>query len=607
LANTIAFLESTAKGSSTELNNLRSTLEPYKKDLRDAAKAGAAATVAQRNQTAAVQQAVDAYDAQNATFEGLQKRVADYEKSLRSLSGAYDAAQAGAKGFTDSIEKSTGLDDIASATVDLSGKLRTLNTDLAALPKNFNDAFDPTKISEASGKAIDSIISIGEAANKQFSALIASGNEELVPALAAKYRDTLTKALQAAGLPPAEIQKYLGLAGLTDQQITVALKVANVEEELAKVKQRLALFQTDLSNAPQSIRVAIDKALLSNNIDLANRLIDAYINKKRNPIVVDVLTQIANNGSGVPYNIPTLEKAQNKDLNGNGVIGRATGGPVAKNKRYMVNEFAPELFVPDKPGFILDANKSAQLISAVQELVDTTSKPAPVQPPMRAAMEMPTALQSTPKPIEPQPINLPVLVAKAAPAPEAPKAPPRIEMPKAAPDAPKPTVVAPIVVNAPAPTPVERNAVEPKVAERKPEPIVVNAPAPKADRKAERKAEPFVIKAPKPEMPAFEPVVVERQVPQTAMLAPMRPEPAKPVTVNVAAPRVEAPQVPTAVEPRPFAPAPPAPAPAQTVDQSSTTTLAPVTNTFNITTTDPQLTALEVVRRQRDAAFLMGR
>jgi hypothetical protein len=30
-------------------------------------------------------------------------------------------------------------------------------------------------------------------------------------------------------------------------------------------------------------------------------------------------------------------------------------------------------------------------------------------------------------------------------------------------------------------------------------------------------------------------------------------------------------------------------------------------NTFNITTTDPMLTATEVVRKQRDAAYLIGR
>jgi hypothetical protein len=30
-------------------------------------------------------------------------------------------------------------------------------------------------------------------------------------------------------------------------------------------------------------------------------------------------------------------------------------------------------------------------------------------------------------------------------------------------------------------------------------------------------------------------------------------------------------------------------------------------NTFNITTTDPVLSAAEIVRRQRDAQFLLGR
>ena len=47
------------------------------------------------------------------------------------------------------------------------------------------------------------------------------------------------------------------------------------------------------------------------------------------------------------------EIVNNRDLNGNGVIGRRFGGPVQAGRTYMVGEVGPELFVPRESGTIV--------------------------------------------------------------------------------------------------------------------------------------------------------------------------------------------------------------------------------------------------------------
>jgi len=339
------------------------------------------ATVAEREQKKATQDAVEAYDKQNATLEGIQKTFADYEQKIRSLDDAYEAAQAGAKAFGDSIERSTGLDDIASATVNLSDKLRTLNVDLAQLPDNFQDAFDPAKITEGSGAAITSLLAIGDAAKAQFAALIASGNEELVPGLAAQYRDTITKALQAAGIPPDQIRQYLGLAGLNDEQIQVALKVTQVEEQLSLVKTRLQLFQADLDEAPPEIRFAIDQALIEGNLAEVARLLDQLARDR----VINWYANLYVTGqtiAGVP--VPGLAPPappapasppkpagppRGQGQRGPGGQRRALGGPLAKGQNSYINEMGAEMFVPTSSGFVMDSDDSKALVRGVEAML----------------------------------------------------------------------------------------------------------------------------------------------------------------------------------------------------------------------------------------------
>lgn len=368
LGNAIALLETNTKGSKDELVQLQKILKPYKEDLKNSAATTAAATVAQRDQNKAVQDAVDAYDAENATLEGIQKTLGDYEKKIRSLNDTYEVAQTGAKAFGDSIEQSTTLDDVAISTVNLSEKLRTISADLSALPKNFQDAFDPTKITEGSGAAITALVGIGDAVKAQFGSLIAGGNEALIPGLAAQYRDTITKALQAAGIPPDQIKQYLGLAGLNEEQIEIALKISQVEEQLALLKQRLALFQTDLSEAPQEVRVAIDKALIAGDTAEANRLIDEATRPRSVNINLVYPRVVAGGGTIAGVQVPGLVESNPKPPK-KPRRRRALGGPLARGQMSMVNEMGAEMFVPTSSGFVMDSDDSKALVRGVEAML----------------------------------------------------------------------------------------------------------------------------------------------------------------------------------------------------------------------------------------------
>jgi hypothetical protein len=55
--------------------------------------------------------------------------------------------------------------------------------------------------------------------------------------------------------------------------------------------------------------------------------------------------------------IGAAEIATNYDLNGNGIIGKAGGGPIWSNKPYLVGERGPEIIVPTQPGNVVPNNQ----------------------------------------------------------------------------------------------------------------------------------------------------------------------------------------------------------------------------------------------------------
>ena len=348
------------------------------------------ATVAEREQKNATQDAVEAYDRQTASVEGINQAIKDYNDNLTLLTAEYDAAQAGAKAFGDQIERATSVDNIAGAVVKLGDAVRNLNADLTALP-SFDVALDPTRISEDAGKAVESLRGFGDAVKAYFQTVIGAGGAELVPELAKKYRDILTTALQNAGVNPADIPNFLKLAGLDEQSITVAVKFAKDQASLDELQVSLQFFAAGLNNDPKATAF-IKAAIAQGDFAGAAAFIRAWAAQTgaNNPVRVSV--EIDPNGlpQYIPGQIPGFGPGQGVIPTGGGSggagstgsgytgsgggntrfrPGRALGGPLAKGQRSYVNEMGAEMFVPTSSGFVMDSDDSKALVRGVEAML----------------------------------------------------------------------------------------------------------------------------------------------------------------------------------------------------------------------------------------------
>ena len=338
------------------------------------------ATVAEREQKNATQEAVEAYDRQTASVEGINQEIKDYNDNLSLLTARYDAAQAGAKAFGDQIERATSVDNIAGAVVKLGDAVRSVNADLTALP-SFDVALDPTRISEDAGKAVEALKGFGGAAQTYFQQVIGAGGAELVPELADKYRTILTTALQNAGVNPADIPNFIKLAGLDDESITVAVKFAKDQASLQQLQLELQFFATDLNNDPKATAF-IKAAIAQGDFAGAAAFVQSWAqqNPAKVPVQLTWYDQVIGRGdtiAGVPIpglsgtapKAPARQPRRRGSTNSLADRGRALGGPLAKGQRSFVNEMGAEMFVPTSSGFVMDSDDSKALVRGVEAML----------------------------------------------------------------------------------------------------------------------------------------------------------------------------------------------------------------------------------------------
>ncbi len=257
------------------LNESQGRIDSRRKALTEA-------TRAERDQKRAVEEAIKVADQEEATYDGLVTSLKKYAERLKSLTVEYDAAAAGARGFSSAIERSTGIDDQLQSALSFNEALLGVNETLGALPKNvdalgvaFNTATDDSI--NAARVAVENFLKLGDQVRGFLSTFIQNGDVEGARRVAATIREQLTQKLTEQGFTPEQIQQYLGLAGVTDAQIDVAIKFAGAEAEMVKLQSQLQLFQQELTDAPVEVRVAINDALLAGDLDLARSLIETWV------------------------------------------------------------------------------------------------------------------------------------------------------------------------------------------------------------------------------------------------------------------------------------------------------------------------------------------
>ena len=363
-----------------------------------------------------------------------------YEAQLGFIAATQQLGAERAAAFNRSIEDSTLLDDQAVAAFGMNGAYKGLFDTLNDLPKEFDIVKSALgDYTDEQNKAVDAVIKFGDTAGGVLEQAIKAGENPAF--LGAILRSRLEEVLKNAGIPPEQVGEYLQLAGLTEQQINVAIKLSIDEEERQKFLNLLQLFEATGQEFSPEITPKINELFIAGEFAKLNALIaasqpgvtktqldfvlgiypdlapaladaqaqadaappvitpqvqpfgtmlsfligDAQLAANANPINVPVKlspfagasasgTANAYFPSGInPNDLPVQQEELDTglDLNFNGIIGRAKGGPVNAGTTYQVNEKGRELFTPSSNGFIMNASDAAALLQGVSQLVSS--------------------------------------------------------------------------------------------------------------------------------------------------------------------------------------------------------------------------------------------
>jgi hypothetical protein len=151
------------------------------------------------------------------------------------------------------------------------GLFNTLND----LPKQF----DITKsalgdYTDEQNKAVEAVINFGGAAGSVLEQAIATGGDPAF--LGGIFRDRLEQTLRNANIPPEQIAEYVGLAGLSEEQINIAIAFSLSEEERQKFINIKDLFQAEIDESPIEFRAIINEAVDAGEFAKASVLVKAY-------------------------------------------------------------------------------------------------------------------------------------------------------------------------------------------------------------------------------------------------------------------------------------------------------------------------------------------
>jgi hypothetical protein len=205
--------------------------------------------------------------------------------------------------------------------------------------------------------------------------------------------------LKNANIPPEQIAEYIGLAGLDEASIDIAVRIALDEKERLRFLASMQLFQEELNDAPPELRLAVADAIAADEYNKANVLIKLmngqltpaeiafvagvlpdlapYINQLQveanaNPIGIPVALINPFAGAKAAGTLTTTTGDFNIDFSkqtGGMAPGKAAGGPVGAGMTYTVNEQGRELFTPSTGGFIMNASDTQALLQGVSQLV----------------------------------------------------------------------------------------------------------------------------------------------------------------------------------------------------------------------------------------------
>ena len=128
-------------------------------------------------------------------------------------------------------------------------------------------------------------------------------------------------------------------------------------------------LQTDLNNITAEDAAKNIADTLGVSIADAKKLVQdlpAEFAKIPKDIYVTLHIDTVENLHGMSETIGSQERRTGEDLNGNGIIGRASGGPVMAGMPYWVGERGPELVMPKTSGQVISTEDLRDLFSGAR-------------------------------------------------------------------------------------------------------------------------------------------------------------------------------------------------------------------------------------------------
>jgi hypothetical protein len=252
-------------GGGVELEQQRKKFIDYinnsRKGLRDSGKA------AEIN-AGELEGLADATEEVTVSMEG-------YDRQLQFIANTQKLGADRASNFAKAIEDSSTLDDQATAAFGMNSAYKGLFDTLNDLPKEFDAVKSALgDYSDEQNKAVEAVINFGGAASSVLEQAIATDGDPAF--LGGIFRSRLEETLKNANIPPEQIREYIGLAGLSEEQINIAIAFSLSEEERQKFINIKDLFQAEIDESPIEFRGIINEAVDAGEFAKASGLVKAY-------------------------------------------------------------------------------------------------------------------------------------------------------------------------------------------------------------------------------------------------------------------------------------------------------------------------------------------
>lgn len=345
-------------GNDRLISSIEDTQAAFDK-LKGADPAAAAATLDQ------LQIVTDGLDRNSGQYKANQEFIDRNRESLRLQAGAAEVAGGELNALDQELANvgeqtattTTNVEGLKVATDEATNAFKAYSDLLRASTDPFFAAIDATnryaeaqaKVAEAfaalaDGATIEEIQALAEAQRNAVAAGI--GLETSIADIRAQVEDGTISYQQALDTLDQLARKYPELAGA----------VATVKTEFFLAAVAAQGLQNE---APIDLPINVDTQQTIDKIGGVIAAIEAVRIAAEAVAATEFFArQVAQSENAANRSdIGFQEIVGNRDLNGNGIIGRRFGGPVDPRRLYRVGEAGPELFVPNMPGKIVPNDK----------------------------------------------------------------------------------------------------------------------------------------------------------------------------------------------------------------------------------------------------------